>query len=203
VAAGTWTETDGKNIEMEALFMKKIGVFLAQGFEEIEGLTVVDILRRAGIEVDTISIMGTREVCGSHKIPVLADVLYEDVDFDKLDGVVLPGGLPGTTNLGEHTGVGDMIRSFAGSGKLVAAICAAPSVLGQAGLLAGKKAACYPGYEDQLTGAEVIYDEVAEAGNIITSRGMGTTIAFALRITAYLAGEDKAQELEKKIIYRQ
>ena len=183
--------------------MKKIGIFLAEGFEEIEGLTVVDILRRAEIEAETISIMGQKEVCGSHKITVLADSLYEDVDFEKLDGVVLPGGLPGTTNLLAHAGVNETIRTFAEAGKLVAAVCAAPSVLGQAGLLEGKKATCYPGYEDKLIGAEVIYDEVAEAGNIITSRGMGTTIAFALRITAYLAGEEKAEELAKKIIYRQ
>ena len=174
--------------------MKKIGIFLAEGFEEIEGLTVVDILRRAAIEAETISIMGQKEVCGSHKITVLADSLYEDV---------LPGGLPGTTNLLAHAGVNETIRTFAEAGKLVAAVCAAPSVLGQAGLLEGKKATCYPGYEDKLIGAEVIYDEVAEAGNIITSRGMGTTIAFALRITAYLAGEEKAEELAKKIIYRQ
>lgn len=183
--------------------MKKIGIFLADGFEEIEGLTVVDILRRAGMEAEMISIMGRKEICGSHKIAVQADALYEDVDFKELDGVVLPGGMPGTLNLGAHAGVNETIKSFAADGKLVAAVCAAPSVLGQAGLLQGKQAACYPGYEDKLTGAEVIYEEVAEAGNIITSRGMGTTIAFALRITAYLAGEDKAKELAKKIVYRQ
>lgn len=183
--------------------MKRIGIFLADGFEEIEGLTVVDILRRAGMEAEMISIMGRKEICGSHKIAVQADTLYEDVDFAELDGVVLPGGMPGTTNLGAHAGVNETIKNFAAEGKLVAAVCAAPSVLGQAGLLEGKKATCYPGYEDKLTGAEVIYEEVAEDGNIITSRGMGTTIAFALRITAYLAGEDKAQELAKKIIYRQ
>lgn len=183
--------------------MKKIGIFLADGFEEIEGLTVVDILRRAGMEAEMISIMGRKEICGSHKIAVQADALYEDVDFAELDGVVLPGGMPGTTNLGAHAGVNETIKNFAAEGKLVAAVCAAPSVLGQAGLLEGKKATCYPGYEDKLTGAEVINEEVAEAGNIITSRGMGTTIAFALRITAYLAGEEKAQELAKKIIYRQ
>lgn len=182
--------------------MKKIGIFLAQGFEEIEGLTVVDILRRAGIETETISIMGTREICGAHDITVQADVLFEDVDFTKLDGVVLPGGMPGTTNLGEHAGVNETIKSFANEGKLVAAICAAPSVLGQAGLLKGKKAACYPGCEDKLTGAEVVYDEVAEDGNIITSRGMGTAIAFALRLTAYLENEEKAAELAEKIIYQ-
>ena len=183
--------------------MKKIGVFLAQGFEEIEGLTVVDILRRAGVEVATISIMGSAEVCGSHNIPVIADTLYEDVDFESLDGVVLPGGLEGTTNLGAHAGVNETICSFAAAGKLVAAICAAPSVLGQAGLLEGKQAACYPGFEDKLTGAEVIYEEVAEAGNVITSRGMGTSIAFALRLAASLTDEDRARELAEKIIYRQ
>lgn len=183
--------------------MKKIGIFLADGFEEIEGLTVVDILRRAGMEAKMISIMERKEICGSHKISVQADALFEDVDFAQLDGVVLPGGMPGTLNLGAHAGVNEIIKSFAREGRLVAAVCAAPSVLGQAGLLQGRKATCYPGYEDKLTGAEVIYDEVAEAGNIITSRGMGTTIAFALRITAYLAGEEKAQELAEKIIYRQ
>lgn len=182
--------------------MKKIGVFLAEGFEEIEGLTVVDILRRAKLEVVTISIMGKKEVYGSHKIGVLADALYEDVDFAELDGVVLPGGLPGTTNLGAHSGVNETIKAFAEEGKLVAAICAAPSVLGQAGILQGKQAACYPGFEDKLTGAEVIFEEVAEAGNVITSRGMGTAIPFALRLTAYLADEKKAEELAKAIIYK-
>ena len=183
--------------------MKKIGIFLADGFEEIEGLTVVDILRRAGVEAQMVSIMGKKEICGSHKIMVQADACYEDVDFAGLDGVVLPGGMPGTLNLGAHAGVNETIQSFAEQGKLVVAVCAAPSVLGQAGLLKGKKAACYPGYEDKLTGAEVVYDEVAEAGNIITSRGMGTTIAFALRILAYLEGEDKAAEMAGKIVYRQ
>ena len=183
--------------------MKKIGIFLADGFEEIEGLTVVDILRRAGMEAKMISIMGRKEICGSHKINVGADELFENVDFAELDGVVLPGGMPGTINLGEHAGVNEVIKSFASEEKLVAAVCAAPSVLGQAGLLHGKKATCYPGYEDKLAGAEVVYDEVAVAGNIITSRGMGTTIAFALRITAYLTGEDKANELAEKIIYKQ
>jgi len=181
--------------------MKKIGVFLAEGFEEIEGLTVVDILRRAGQEVITISIMKSKEIHGSHKIGVLADTLYEEVDFTKLDGIVLPGGMPGTTNLAAHKGVNEVIKNFAEEGKLVAAICAAPSVLGQAGILQGKKAACYPGFEDKLIGAEVIYEEVAEAENIITSRGMGTAIPFSLVLTAYFTNEKKAQELAEAIIY--
>ncbi|MEH2941525.1 DJ-1 family glyoxalase III [Lachnospiraceae bacterium KK002] len=181
--------------------MKKTGVFLAEGFEEIEGLTVVDILRRAGIDAVTISVMGKKEVCGSHNITVLADILFEEVNFEEYEGVVLPGGMPGTTNLGSHSGVHDIITSFAEQGKLVAAICAAPGVLGQAGILAGKKAACYPGFEDKLVGAEVTYEEVAEDGNIITSRGMGTAIPFGLRLTSYLTTEQKAKELAEAIIY--
>ncbi|EOS22703.1 DJ-1 family protein [Lachnospiraceae bacterium 3-1] len=182
--------------------MKKIGVFLAEGFEEIEGLTVVDLLRRAGLTVVMISITGQREVHGSHQIGVLADVLFEEVDFAQYDGVVLPGGMPGTTHLGSHLGVNQIIQSFAQEGKLVAAICAAPSVLGQAGILKGKKAACYPGFEDKLCEAEVIYEEVAEAGNVITSRGMGTAIPFALRLAAYYTTEEKAKELAEAIIYK-
>ncbi len=181
--------------------MKKTGVFLAEGFEEIEGLTVVDILRRAGIDVVTISVMGQKEVCGSHKITVLADALFEEVNFEEYEGIVLPGGMPGTTNLGGHSGVNRIIKSFAEQGKLVAAICAAPSVLGQAGILEGKKAACYPGFEDKLTGAEVTFEEVAEDGNVITSRGMGTAIPFGLRLTAYFTTEQKAKELAEAIIY--
>ena len=117
--------------------MAKIGVFLADGFEEIEGLTVVDILRRAGVEVTMISIMGRKEIHGAHQITVLADALYEEVSFENLDGVVLPGGMPGTTNLGAHDGVKKQIAVFAEKGKLVAAICAAPSVLGENGILKG------------------------------------------------------------------
>lgn len=182
--------------------MKKIGVFLAEGFEEIEGLTVVDILRRAEVEVVTISITGKKEVYGSHKIGVLADALCEEVNFQDLDGIVLPGGMPGTVNLGNHSKVQEVIRAFAEEGRLVAAICAAPSVLGQAGILRGKKAACYPGNENKLEGAEVVYEEVAEAGNVITSRGMGTAIPFGLALTAYLTDQQKAKELAEAIIYK-
>ncbi len=183
--------------------MKKIGIFLADGFEEIEGLTVVDILRRAGLEAVTISVMGKKEIVGSHKICVLADALYEDTDLSGLDGVVLPGGLEGTTNLGKHEGVCGTARAFTEEGKLVAAICAAPSVLGQEGILKGRKAACYPGFEGKLEGADVVYEEVAEDGNVITSRGMGTAIPFSLRLVAYLLDEKTAEELAEKIVFRQ
>lgn len=182
--------------------MAKIGVFLADGFEEIEGLTVVDILRRAGVEVTMISIMGRKEIHGAHQITVLADALYEEISFEELDGVVLPGGMPGTANLGAHDGVKEQIAAFAASGKLVAAICAAPSVLGENGILKGKTAACYPGFEEKLLGAEVTFEEVEKAGNVITSRGMGTAIPFAMALTEYLIDAKTAEKLSDAIIYK-
>lgn len=181
--------------------MKKIAVFLANGLEEIEGLTVVDILRRAGVEVITVSISGEKQITGSHNITIFADKLYEEVEFDSLDGVVLPGGMPGTTNLMEHSGVNEVIKKFVAEKKLAAAICAAPSVLGQAGLLNGKHATCYPGFEGQLMGAEVCTEAVVKDGNIITSRGMGTAIPFALALTAYLLGQDVADGIRESIMY--
>lgn len=181
--------------------MKKIGVFMADGCEEIEALTVVDLARRAGIEVAMISTNGKKEVKGSHGIVFQSDIPAEFMDFDMLDGVVLPGGMPGTLNLGQNDFVQTAIASFATEGKLVAAICAAPSVLGMAGLLRDKKAVCYPGFEEQLFGAEVLKCSVVRDGNIITSRGMGTAIDFGLAIVEYLMGEEKAQELGKGIIY--
>lgn len=181
--------------------MNKIGVFLADGMEEIEGLTVVDILRRAGVEVTTISISGKKEVAGSHNITVLADMFFENMDFSELDGIVLPGGMPGTTNLRKHSGVNKVIKDYANAEKLVAAICAAPSVLGRAGLLKGKQATSYPGFEEQLIGASYCTDAVVRDGNIITSRGMGTAIPFALELTAYLQGCEKAGKIKESILY--
>lgn len=182
--------------------MKKTGVFLADGLEEIEGLTVVDILRRAGVEVVTISVSGKKEVTGAHQITVLADELFEQADFAKLDGVVLPGGMPGTTNLMNHEGVNRILEQFAAEGKLIAAICAAPSVLRQAGLLAGRRATCYPGFEEKLTGAVVSAEPVVQDENIITSRGMGTAISFALSLTAYFLGQEKADEIGTSILWQ-
>ena len=181
--------------------MSKIGVFLAEGFEEIEGLTVVDILRRANIETVTIAIGGKRQVMGSHGIHVVADCVYEDMAFEELTGIVLPGGMPGTTHLKEHAGVVARVQEFARAGKLVAAICAAPGVLGDLGILKGKKAVCYPGFEERLHGANVAYDKVAVDGNVTTSRGMGTAIPFALALVEQLVSKEKAEELKKGIIY--
>lgn len=181
--------------------MSKIGIFMADGCEEIEGLTVVDIVRRAGIDITTISISDKKEVAGAHGITFLADAKKDEVDFSTLDGIVLPGGMPGTINLGADETVDKVIREFAAGGKLVAAICAAPSVLGQAGILNGKHATSYPGFEPKLTGAVTSKDPVVQDGNVITSRGMGTAIAFALEIVSYFTDKKTADKLAESIIY--
>lgn len=182
--------------------MSKIGIFMADGCEEIEGLTVVDIARRAGLEIDMISVTGTDEVKGSHGIVFRADTTEEAADYSRYDGIVLPGGMPGTVNLGENGTVNRVIREFAESGKLVAAICAAPSVLGQAGILEGKKAACHPGFEEKLLGADCQELPVVVDGNIITSRGMGTAIPFALEIVRCFMDDAAVEKVKTGLVYR-
>lgn len=180
--------------------MGRVCVFLAEGFEEIEGLTAVDILRRAGVETQTVSITEELMVTGSHGIPVKADMCLKDVDFENTEVLVLPGGMPGTRHLGACKTLTDRLVQSAREGKRVAAICAAPSVLGDLGILKGKKAVCYPGFEDRLAGAEVVFDRVVTDGNVTTSRGMGTAIAFALELVRLLVSEEKALEIKKGII---
>ena len=180
---------------------KKIGMMVANGYEEVEMLTVVDLLRRAGMTCDIISVSGEKELTSSHKVTVIADLLYEEADFDSYDALAIPGGMPGTTNLGAHAGVCEQLKKAYADGRMIAAICAAPTVFGKLGLLEGKKAICYPGMEDQLTGAEVSYEPAVRDGNIITSRGMGTAIDFGLAIIAYYEGEEAAAALAEKIVY--
>ena len=182
--------------------MSKIGILLSDGCEEIEALCTVDVMRRAKLSIVLISITGELQITGSRNIRFLAEELFENVNFEELDGVVLPGGMPGTNHLREHAGVNRIIKKFAADGKLVAAICAAPSVLGAAGLLNGKEATCHPGFEASLTGAEVVTGvTVVRDGNIITSRGMGTTIDFALEIVRYLSDEATVYEVKKHLVY--
>ena len=134
--------------------MKTIFVFLAEGFEEIEALTPVDVLRRAGLPVQTVSVMDEQVVAGAHGVPVLADKMFAEINPEDAEMILLPGGLPGATNLDAHEGLSRMILDFAAAEKPLAAICAAPLVLGNRGLLQGKKATCYPGFETYLQGAE-------------------------------------------------
>lgn len=180
---------------------KRAYVFLAEGFEEVEALTPIDLLRRAGVEVTTVSVTGEKAVCGSHQIPVVADTLFEDVKFDDADLLVLPGGMPGTLNLKAHQELAELLEASYENKTYIAAICAAPMVFGGLGFLKGRKASIYPGMEDELIGAEVTYDSVSVDGHVITSRGVGTAIPFALELIALLCGREKADQIGKAIVY--
>ncbi|MBP1753633.1 MAG: hypothetical protein H6Q59_31 [Firmicutes bacterium] len=182
--------------------MAKVYLFLAEGYEEIEGLTVVDLLRRAGIDIVTVSITGELQVTGSHQITTIADTMFEEMDFADADMLVLPGGMPGTKNLLEHKGLDHLLREYALSGGKLAAICAAPRVLGTKGLLMGRKATCYPGNEDALLGAHVVNVAVVQDGNITTSKGMGTAIDFSLSLIKTLKSGEEASRIAQAIQYQ-
>lgn len=181
--------------------MSRVGIFLADGFEEIEGLTVVDILRRAGIDISMISINGKKKVTGAHGIALDTDEDIVQCDPDKLDMLVLPGGMPGTTNLAACEKLTEALKKADQEKRGIAAICAAPSVLGDLGFLKGKKAVCYPGFESRLTGAEVLAVPVVTDGHITTSRGMGTAIAFALELTKRLKDKETVKQVGRSILY--
>lgn len=183
--------------------MAKIYVFLADGCEEIEALTPVDILRRAGEEVVTVSVMGKKEVTGSHHITIQADQRIEDGGFEDADLLILPGGMPGTLRLGENKKLEELLLAAAGDGKRLAAICAAPSVLGKYGILKGKKAVCFPGFEEQLEGAEVLSLPAVTDGNVTTGRGMGAAVEFSLELLTQLQGKEAADRMAQTILWRQ
>lgn len=181
--------------------MSRVSIFLADGFEEIEGLTVVDLLRRAGVETETVSIMETKQVKGSHGIQVTADSLFEEHDFEDAEMLVLPGGMPGTLNLGNHAGLRELLKKHYAEGKKLAAICAAPSVLGELGFLKGRVAVCYPGFEEKLEGAVVCASRVAVDGPVTTAKGMGVAIDFSLKLIEQLADKETAERIRESIIY--
>ena len=175
-------------------------VHLADGFEEIEALAVVDVLRRADIAVQTVAVTGDRNVRGAHDIVVAADLLFQDADYAACEMIVLPGGMPGTANLAGHEGLIKQIRAFAQDGKWIAAICAAPSILGKMSLLKGLRATSFPGYENDMIGAVYSEERVVLDGQFITSRGAGTAIEFALKLVELLKDENLAAVLRKKMI---
>ncbi len=183
--------------------MKKIAVHLAEGFEEIEAISIIDVLRRAGFEVEVVSVNKSKEVTGAHNITVKADTLFEDLDYKHIDMIVLPGGMPGTKNLQAHEGLKKQILEFNNEGKPLGAICAAPLVLGNLNLLKGKKATCYPGFEEELIGAEVTGGYTEQTGTIITGKGAGVAIDFALKIVEMLKGKELADDLARKMIVKQ
>ena len=186
----------------------KAYIFLADGFEEVEALTTADLLIRAGVETKLVKVSegstgGCKAVRGSHNIKVKPDLtLGEDIAAkDLLDGdcVVLPGGMPGTKNLAASADVINTINAYNNAGKVVAAICAAPSVLGTNGLLKGKQATCFPSFEDKLIGAEHIAAGAVADGNIVTGKSMGSAVTFGLKVIEVLLGKEAADKTEASI----
>ena len=180
--------------------MAKVAVMMATGYEESETLTIVDLLRRAGIDVKMVSIMGRLQITGSHNISVNTDILIEDIK-EEADMLVLPGGMPGTNYLRDHEDLAELLKKQYEAGKWVAAICAAPSVLGGLGFLKDRKATSYPGCLDGISVGEYTEEPVAVDGNVVTSRGVGTAIAFALKLIEVLISKEKADEIAASIVY--
>jgi len=177
----------------------KIYLFLAEGFEEIEAVAPIDIFRRAGIEVTTVSISHDKSVCGAHGISILADTLFENANFEGEFLLFLPGGMPGTTNLSHHEGLINLIKIHAENRQQIAAICAAPSILGEMGLLEGKEAICYPGFEKLMYKANISPSDIVKSGFVHTAKAAGVAIKFALSIVQELKGKEKADEIAKAI----
>jgi len=181
---------------------KKVVILFADGLEECEGLICVDLLRRAGLDVTIASISDRREVTTSHKVTVIADALASDLEPADYDLCIVPGGLKGVNNLKASPLTTKFVTYFSTQeGKEMAAICAGPSVLGVLGLLKGQKATCYPGFEDQLEGAEFVKEPVVESGRFVTANGLGAAIPFALTLIKRLVSKDEADEVKSRIQY--
>lgn len=179
--------------------MAKVYEFLANGFEEIEGLAPVDILRRGGVEVKTVSVTGDLMVETSHGITVMADMLLEEADLSDADMLLLPGGMPGSKNLNAHEGVRAAVMAQAAKGGRIGAICAAPMVLGSLGLLQGKRATCSPGFEVYMEGADYTAELFTVDGNIITGEGPAATLPYAYRILSFFIPEEDVRTLQRKM----
>lgn len=180
--------------------MKTIFVFLTTGFEEIEALGTIDILRRAELDVKSVSLTADKLVTSSHGIPVVADLLFAEANFETAAMLVLPGGTP---KYDEHSEMKKVILDFANKGEKVAAICASPMVLGGLGLLEGKNATCYPSFEKYLKGANLQTEKaVVVDGNITTGRGPGLTIDFALKLVEIIAGKEKSDAVAKGLLVK-
>ena len=181
--------------------MAKVYEFLANGFEDIEALGPVDVLRRGGILVKTVSIGDSLMVESAHGVQVKADILFADADLSDADMLLIPGGMPGARNIDEHEGVRRAVARQAEQKKLLGAICAGPMLLGHLGLLRGRRATCYPGFERELDDATYTAAPYTVDGNIVTGKGPGATLAYAYAILALLKGESVAEEVKKGMMY--
>lgn len=181
--------------------MKQAVMLFATGFEEVEALMTVDILRRGGVEVKLASITEDMTVCGSHGIQVGMDTTLAQTELNGMDAILLPGGMPGTLNLGKDEAVCRAVKQMYEAGKIVGAICAAPSVLGACGILEGRRATCYPGFEDKLTGAEFVDEMAVVDGNVVTSRGLGTSMEFGFTLLSLLGSQEKSEEIRRSIVF--
>lgn len=173
-------------------------IYFADGFEEVEAIATLDVIRRAGIDVLSVGV-GSRNITGTHGIKIVCDISSDEATYSGLDGVVLPGGMPGTNNLLNNNYVVDAVKYANESGLLVAAICAAPMILGRLGILKGKKAVCFPGFEDELAGASISDDFVVTDGNVITAKGMGSAVNFGISIVSFFKGKAFADKLKSTL----
>jgi 4-methyl-5(b-hydroxyethyl)-thiazole monophosphate biosynthesis len=180
----------------------QIYLFLAEGFEEIEAIAPIDIFRRAGLIVTTVSISDEKAVTGAHGITVLADSIFEQTNFVEDSMLFLPGGLPGTTNLDNHSGLKTLIQIQSDKGNKMAAICAAPSIFGKMGLLADKEAICYPGFENQLQKATLSTSDTIRSGNIFTAKAAGSAMDFTLMIVSDLKGKEVAEAIRASMFIK-
>lgn len=177
----------------------KVYIFLADGFEEIEAIAPIDIFRRAGFDTVTVSVMDKKEVTAAHRVIITADAMFEQIDFADADLLFLPGGMPGTLNLNAHEGLKALILQQLNARKAVAAICAAPIILGGLGLLENKEAICYPGFEAQLTGAILSEKSIVRSGLIHTAKGAGVAIDFALALVEEFKNKEAAAQLSSAL----
>lgn len=180
---------------------KKVYIFLADGFEDIEGLTVVDLMRRASIDIKTVSIKDTKTVTTAHNITLQTDSVFSETDFSDADMLVLPGGMPGTRYLGEYEPLCDLLKEFYKDEKKIAAICAAPTVFASLGFMEGRRGTCYPSCEDGMKGTLISRESVVTDGNVTTSRGLGTAVDFGLSLIEQLLGREKADEIAESVVY--
>lgn len=174
-------------------------MFFADGFEEVEAVATLDVIRRAGIEIQSVGV-GSEIITGSHNMKFVCDKTDSEIDLsDELNGIILPGGMPGTTNLMNSEVVNKFIDYCCENNLFICAICAAPMILGRKGILKGRKAICFPGFENELIGSEISDEFVCRDGNIITAKGMGSAINFGLEITAAVKNKNYADELKSTL----